>query len=99
MERERKGGRIRGGGGDGGEVREDGRKGWKGGGADREDGEVEREKEGRGCMERREGGELEDCWVRMRKIELKQDKKERMESRNNVVVRGLGRRKWRKRRR
>ena len=31
----------------------------------------EREKEGRGSMERREGGELEDCWVRMRKIELK----------------------------
>ena len=42
---------------------------------------------------------MEDCMIRMRRMELRQDKKEREERRNNVVVRGLGLREWRRRRR
>ena len=49
----------------------------------------EKEKEGRGERESEGGGGMEECRPRLRRMELRQDKKEREERRNNVVVRGM----------
>ena len=46
-------------------------------------------KKGRCSREKEGGGDMEECRLRLRRLELKEDKKEREERRNNVVIRGV----------